>query len=285
MNVRVEIINKGFFTTVQDGGRTGYAAMGVPESGAMDRHSFFQANALLNNTKDAAMLECTLVGPTIKYYQDTYFVITGAHVKATLEGKPVKIGVPTLARASQTLITSKISQGTRCYIAFGGGIESAITLNSKSWYTPITPNNHIRNGDTFSLGISTYDISKGAHIKYKYAYASAGRVHTIKAYKGPEYTLLDYNQQQLLHQPFTVSKLWNRMAIQLQEPVYNKLEGIMTSPVIPGTVQLTPSGKIIVLMRDCQTTGGYPRILQIAQPSIDTLAQLQQGDSVLLSVT
>lgn len=285
MSARVEIINKGFFTTVQDGGRTGYAVMGVPESGAMDRQSFFQANALLNNTKDAAMLECTLVGPTIKFFQDTYFVITGAHTKATLEGEPLKIGVPTLARASQTLITSKISQGTRCYIAFGGGIESAITLNSKSWYTPITSNNHIRNGDTFPLGISTYDISKGAHRKYKYAYSSAGRVHTIKAYKGPEYRLLDYNHKQLLQQPFTVSKLWNRMAIQLQEPVYNKLEGIMTSPVIPGTVQLTPSGKMIVLMRDCQTTGGYPRILQIAQPSIDTLAQLQQGDNVLLSVT
>ncbi len=285
MSKSIQVLDKGFFTTVQDGGRYGYAAIGVPESGAMDRLSYTQANRLLNNHPNAAMLECTLVGPKIRFNHPTYFVITGAHMDVTLDGTPVKIGVPTLAKASQILYTSKISRGTRCYIAFGGGLETATVLNSKSWYTPITPDNQIRNGATLSLGISTYGDCKGAHIKYKSAYLSAGRVHTIQAFRGPEYRLLTHSEQQLLAVPFTISKLWNRMAVQLQEPFDNKLKSIATSPVIPGTVQLTPSGKIIILMRDCQTTGGYPRILQIAQTSINLLAQMQQGDGILLSVT
>ncbi len=74
------------------------------------------------------------------------------------------------------------------------------------------------------------------------------------------------------------------MAIQLQEVLQNKLQSIVTGPVIPGTVQLTPSGKLIVLMKDCQTTGGYPRILQLSEVAINKIAQKVLGDKVKLTL-
>jgi allophanate hydrolase subunit 2 len=88
----------------------------------------------------------------------------------------------------------------------------------------------------------------------------------------------------LFKQEFTISKDNNRMAYQLDEIITNELGDIITSLVLPGTVQLTPSGKLIVLMRDCQTTGGYPRILQLSDNSIDTLAQKMTGQKITLQL-
>ena len=70
------------------------------------------------------------------------------------------------------------------------------------------------------------------------------------------------------------------MAYQLENLIANKLDQIITSLVLPGTVQLTPSGRLIILMRDCQTTGGYPRILQLSESSINLLSQKKVGDKI-----
>ncbi|MDA9356835.1 biotin-dependent carboxyltransferase family protein [Flavobacteriaceae bacterium] len=74
------------------------------------------------------------------------------------------------------------------------------------------------------------------------------------------------------------------MAIQLSNLLVNNLDSIITSLVIPGTVQLTPNGRLIILMRDCQTTGGYPRILQLTEKSINCLAQLKKDSSLSFSL-
>ena len=103
----------------------------------------------------------------------------------------------------------------------------------------------------------------------------------IDVFKGPEFHLLSKNQQEfLINSQFTISKDNNRMAYQLSEILENNLESIITSLVLPGTVQLTPSGKLIILMRDCQTTGGYPRVLQLKESAISVLAQKLTGNPI-----
>ena len=95
----------------------------------------------------------------------------------------------------------------------------------------------------------------------------------IDAFKGPEFDLLSASQINALDSTIFHIGINNRMAYQLQETVANSLPAILTSAVLPGTVQLTPSGKLIILMRDAQTTGGYPRVLQLTEASINRLAQ------------
>jgi allophanate hydrolase subunit 2 len=93
--------------------------------------------------------------------------------------------------------------------------------------------------------------------------------------------LLSADQQRiLLDHPVHLSKLSNRMGIQLEELVANELEDLPTNPVFPGTVQLTPGGKVIILMRDAGVTGGYPRILQLSEDAQSRLAQKKVGDSI-----
>lgn len=282
----IEIIHSGFYTSLQDSGRLGYAHLGVPESGAVDMESYTLANAVLNNDAQAAMLECTLVGPIIKFYSDTHFVITGGDAGATLDGVAIATGIPTLAKATQVLSLSTITNGSRCYLAFAGGLKTEIFLGSRSWMNSITPRVTVKKGMTLPLGSSLYGAQKQAHLKLP------RRIQTdpknpirLIATPGPEYSRLSKAQRTLLNKQFTVSPLWNRMAVQLNETIVNQMPSMYTSPVLPGTIQLTPSGRLIILMRDCQTTGGYPRILQMSSQGLNALAQMQQGDTFLLSVT
>ena len=102
----------------------------------------------------------------------------------------------------------------------------------------------------------------------------------ISVYQGPEFNFLSKKQQEEVFKTVFTVGLNNRMAYQLQETIQNECPSIITSAVLPGTVQLTPSGKLIVLMKDCQTTGGYPRILQLDQKSIIKLAQKHTRDHI-----
>jgi len=103
--------------------------------------------------------------------------------------------------------------------------------------------------------------------------------------KGPEYGLLDNNHlENLFFKEFSVAKDYNRMGYQFEEKIKGHKLSMLTSATLPGTVQLTPSGKLIVLMKDGQTTGGYPRILQLSDKAISTLAQKKFGDKVTLKL-
>ena len=95
----------------------------------------------------------------------------------------------------------------------------------------------------------------------------------IDTYPGPEYELLDDIQKTTLEQYFTLSNQRNRMGMQVTEQIPNQLASMLSVPVIPGTVQLTPYGKLIVLGKDCQTTGGYPRVLQLSEKALRQLYQ------------
>ena len=102
----------------------------------------------------------------------------------------------------------------------------------------------------------------------------------LGSYPGPEYGQLNDKQRDRLTGSFTLSTNNNRVAYHINEPIENSLEPLFTSAVFPGTVQLTPSGKLIVLMKDCQVTGGYPRVLQLSEQAISRLSQKVAGEKV-----
>lgn len=277
----IKIIHPGFYTTVQDAGRKGFAHLGVPESGAMDQDAYQLANVLLNNEQGAAVLECTLQGPQIYFEVDTAFVITGGTTIASLDGVTVVHGAVAFAKAQQTLHIGSVSSATRCYLGFAGGIESKRVLGSRSMYAPLTKV-AVTKGEELPLGVSSYGKKKGARLKYTMPILAhdVDLIYEITAFEGPEFRRLSAKQQQDCMSVFTVSKHWNRMALQLEEQLPNAFDPMITAPVIPGTVQLTPSGTFIVLLRDCQTTGGYPRILQVSEEGVNGLGQLQKGDRI-----
>lgn len=275
----IKVLKSGFYTTIQDTGRLGYRTYGVPVSGAMDSYSSQFANALLGNNKDDAVLEITMTGPRLQFSQPTIIAICGADLSPTLNDKPVKMNTVLVIQNDDILSFGKLKTGFRAYLAVKGGVLSDKVLNSRSMYKVITSVFRISDNDVLVYKSYTGSQHKlNANVKYN---NSILEDRALEVYKGPEFNKLPIEiQNQLLNSELKVSKLNNRMAYQLEPLLENRLEQILTSPVLPGTVQLTPLGQLIVLMRDCQTTGGYPRVFQLTEKAINSLSQKRTESSL-----
>ncbi len=273
----IKVLKEGLFSTIQDKGRFGYKNIGVPVSGAMDQASAKLANLLLGNDESSAVLEMTLLGPTLEFMNDTYISITGADMNPSLNKQKVLLNKPLLVNKGDILYLSHSSNGMRSYLGVKGGLSSENKLGSKSFYRGITKREKLIKNDKIKFGEvigSPMKMNKSIN-DFK-----INRKSEINVFKGPEFGLLDSSSNDIIfNTDFTIG-INNRMGYNLVEPIKNSIPSIVSSPVMPGTVQLTPSGRLIILCRDCQTTGGYPRVLQLDKNSIDSLSQKTIGEII-----
>lgn len=279
MKSELEVVQPGLFSSIQDVGRFGFLKYGVPHSGAMDKYASQLANVILQNSPDCAVIEITQWGPTLKFHQSAKIVITGAHLSPKINNHPVKNVVVHQMSCGDVLSFGKKQTGCRAYISVKGGFKTGEVLNSYSWYEGLTPQYKMAKGDVlFFEKDSSTAVKTFSAVKYSAEYISKKE---ILVYPGPEFYLLPVERKRALEDTaFTIDLSNNRMALQLVELFENQMKPILTGPVVPGTVQLTPSGKLIILMRDCQTTGGYPRVLQVSEKGLDILAQKIAGDKI-----
>ena len=270
----IKVISKGLYTTIQDKGRFGYRNIGVPSSGYMDSESAEAANLIINNPKDNPLIEATLIGPTLEFKKSAVICITGGEFSPTLNDIKISSYSAIEVNKGDILKINNSSIGSRCYISIQGTIISDTILGSKSFYHQITNSNIIEEGDIllFKKNIRT--------LEQKYTHKKFELNKTINVFRGPEFKCLSKESiKTLFNEEFSIG-INNRMAYNLLEKIQDGINSIVSSGVIPGTVQLTPSGNIIILHRDCQTTGGYPRILQLNEKSLNDLAQLRTGDNI-----
>ena len=277
----IKVLKEGLFTTIQDIGRFGYKNIGVPVSGSMDQTSAKLANLLLGNDESSAVLEMTLVGPTLEFMNDTYISITGADMNPSLNKQKVLQNKPLFVNKGDILYLSHSSNGMRSYLGIKGGFNSEKKLGSKSFYRGITKREKLIKNDKIKFAKVTSSPMK---MNKSINDFKINRKNKINVFKGPEFDLLDSNSKDIIfNTDFTIG-VNNRMAYNLVEPIENSISSIISSPVMPGTVQLTPSGRLIILCRDCQTSGGYPRVLQLDKSSIDSLSQKTIGETIRLKL-
>ncbi|QDO94889.1 biotin-dependent carboxyltransferase family protein [Formosa sediminum] len=272
----IKVLKPGLYATVQDLGRFGFHDYGVPNSGVMDEYAMKIANVRLGNNVNDAVIEMSMIGGVFQFENDTLISISGADMQPKLNNITIDTNKAIYIKAGDILSFSRAITGFRTYIAVKGGIKTPIVMQSRSMYKGVTKQQHLVKNDILPIAVYNSGANSAhATLKVDLGYINSA---TLSAYKGPEFELLTDKQQQLLVTlTFSISKLNNRMAYQLTEPLNHNLDAIITAPVLPGTVQLTPSGTLIVLMKDCQVTGGYPRVLQLQQNSLNTLAQKQTG--------
>jgi len=277
----IKVIDPGFYSTIQDLGRFGFQDYGVPCSGVMDRYSAIMANTLLGNSNNAAVIEMTLKGPKLLFESNTSICISGANMPPVLNGTPIELNSVIKVKKGDILSFGTLRNGVRTYLAVKHGIKSEQIMSSRSMYPNVTTYTRFQKNDIMDID-QTLHVD-ATHASVKIANTHLDSVH-LEVHKGPEFDqLLKDQQETLFSNEFTVAKENNRMAYQLDQTLDNDLLPIITSLVLPGTVQLTPSGKLIVLMRDCQTTGGYPRILQLSEGAINILSQKFTGDKVVFN--
>ena len=298
-----QVLHPGQLATVQDGGRAGYQAEGIPVSGAMDRLSLRVANLLVGNDEEAAGLECTLVGPTLRFDEHTLIALGGADLGVTAGGVPLPLWRPISIPAGTTVNAASAVRGCRGYVAIAGGIDVPPVLGSRSTYLRASfgglEGRALRRGDRLALGAPT---ELGRRIVDEMT-RDRGRDRVTIARWGASASLIPFHstssgvrliegEHMRLLTADSVERLWStdfRVATQSDRMGYRLENGgspltlsesreLLSEAVAFGTVQLPPGGNPIVLMADRQTTGGYPRIGEVASVDLALVAQLKPGD-------
>lgn len=296
----------GILTTIQDLGRPGWRRLGIPSGGAADRFSASLANLLVGNEPGTALVEFHFPAPVFQVENDCLVALAGTG-RAKIGDSFIEKGRPFFLKKGDQISfsPSQPAAGARGYFAVSGGLDLPGWLDSRSTLlsakTGGFEGRELHVGDRLEIGavsffsgnMASFSVQKkGAgqsSFFEKQPSFGVSRNHflppenepTIACLPGPEFGFLSENSIQLLeNQWFIIQANSNRMGCRLLgDPVFlkEKLEMISTA-VAPGTIQLLPDGQLIALGPDCQTTGGYPRILQVISAHLPRLGQLRPGD-------
>ena len=275
----VVVIKPGAFSTLQDGGRWGFQSFGLPLSGAMDERAFLLANALAGNSMNEAVIECTMGGLLLQFKKKACIAVTGAGT-ALVNHRPVKNYQPLTLWAKDLLEIKYNHNGIRTYIAVSGGFAAPALMNSRSSLPLAGIGNILQKEEGVQIE-SGHSLQSGKIDHSLIMHYSPEPV--IRIFEGPEMTWMNKQETEKIYvQKFSVSHQSGRMGIRLNSmPIYvNKGEQLVSSAVTKGTIQLTPDGQLIVLMSDCHTVGGYPRVAQIAAADLPLIAQSKPGDII-----
>jgi antagonist of KipI len=293
-------LRAGPLTTVQDLGRNGFRGIGVGASGALDRFAARVANLLAGNDEAAALIEVTLGMFRIRFDDARVLAWCGGAFEARIGGEQIPAGHAVAVAAREELVIDRPNPGCRAWLAISGGINLPLALGSRS--TDLRANfggmdgRSLRAGDKLLLGAiparaRAFSRALGSS---RIGHWSAPANWAITAVSRPVLHVVpgvDWNrfeesaQKALFGAGFSVTAEADRMGVRLDGPELNRSEvsDLISEAVTPGTVQIPPNGKPILLLGDCQTIGGYPKIAHVITADLPMAAQLRPGDQLRFS--
>ncbi|HEX6549623.1 MAG TPA: biotin-dependent carboxyltransferase family protein, partial [Gammaproteobacteria bacterium] len=276
----ITVLDAGALTTVQDGGRFGYAHLGVPRAGAADLLSLRCANRLAGNADDrCAALEFTLAGPVLRFEVASVLALTGGLVDAQLDDQPIPMYQSVLVNAGQILACGKLRSGLRTYLAVHGGIRVAPVLGSMSADTlsglgaPI-----LRPQDV--LDIEPAVMQGGFYLR---APPRFGSDVTLRILSGPHHDLFaPRTSRELCERRLTVSQRGDRTGVRLNEALSmpEPLPELPSQGMVTGAIQIPGDGCPLILLSNHGTTGGYPVIATVISADHSRMGQLAAGTRI-----
>jgi len=274
--MELKVMRPGMLTTVQDLGRPGMRAEGIPAGGAMDAPALRIANLLVGNEECAAGLEVTLVGPEIEFAAETLIAFGGAEFESIPNWRPFRM------RAGERLHMGPAVRGCRGYMAVAGGIAVETVLGGRGTHLQAgiggLEGRALRAGDVLPTPQASRKVIGRWHLDERIL-PEYGDSPVVRIVRGAHERELG---NALLTESFTVTNQSDRMGIRLEAaaPMRSAEPAALSGAVLPGSIQLPPDGQPIVLMADAQTLGGYPLIGHVIGPDLALLAQVRAGDKV-----
>lgn len=281
----VEVIIPGMLTTVQDLGRYGYQQSGMTGSGVMDQQAYRKANYLVGNPETAAVLELTVYGGSYRFTQDTTLALTGADMGAEIEEQPVEMNRAVAVKQGDVLNLGMAVKGCRTYLAVSGGFLVPLVMGS--YATNIRcemggfHGRKLKRGDVLEIGQSNVSFSEIKNRKVSIPeYSDEVEVRVIP---GPQEEMFT---QKGLHTFYSgcyqVQEDSDRMGYRLDGSRIESKNGtdIVSDGITFGSIQVTASGKPIILMADHQTTGGYAKIGTVCRMDLSKVAQCKPGNRI-----
>jgi len=284
----------GFLTSVQDLGRTGFRQFGVSTSGALDPFALRVANVLVGNDEGAAGLEITLGGLQLRFEDERIVAWCGGEFDVQIGSRVLPAGHVAHLQRGEELKFARAQIGCRCWLAISGGIDVPVVLGSRS--TDLRANfggfegRSLRDNNVLPLrtwlgssppatGISSWTAPHDW-------VSRASRHPGLRFIRGVDWNRFDdVTIQRFTNHEFSVSPDSDRMGVRLDGSELKREDetDLISEAVAPGTIQVPPSGKPILLLGDCQTIGGYPKIAHVITVDLGVAAQLRAGDGVRFS--
>jgi biotin-dependent carboxylase-like uncharacterized protein len=277
----LDVVRAGALTTVQDRGRPGFAHIGVPRSGALDRAAAAAANAAVGNDSAAAVLETTVTGVAVRAVGPCVAAVTGAPAPVAVDRVPAAMGEAFAVPDGALLEVGTARAGVRSYVAVAGGIDVLAVLGSRSTdlLSGLGPP-RLRDGDRVPIGPSRGGVV-GAVASRPFTPASGAMVLAVRL--GPRddwFTAAAV--ETLLRAEYRVSPVSNRVALRLTGAPLERLvrSELPSEGVVLGAVQVPPDGQPLIFLADHPTTGGYPVLAVVDDADVDRCAQGRPGAAV-----
>ena len=288
----------GFLTSVQDLGRSGFRQAGVSLGGALDAHALRVANVLVGNEENTAGLEATLGTVRLRFEDDRLVAWCGGAFSVRIGAEKLPPGHAGFVTKDDELIVTAPNEGGRAWLAISGGIDVPLVLGSRS--TDLRGNfggyegRALRDGDELSLfkerrfpnrrlksdgGLETA-APWGAPATWASIVARNPVLRIVKGTDCDRFT--PEARRSLVNCAFAVASDSDRMGARLEGPELQRIEpgDLLSEPVAPGTLQVPPNGQPILLLGDCQTVGGYPKIAHVITVDLPIAAQLWPGNAI-----
>lgn len=296
----ISIIKPGLLDTIQDKGRNGFANWGINTNGAMDAYAARVGNMLVGNENGEATLEIHFPGPQILFEQNALVAITGGDFTPMLNDEAFPMWQPVVVRKNTVLHFPTLTRGARTYLSVHGGYCIHQWLNSYSTNLKASAGGYrgraLKKGDELCFKENAVYfaglLKPNQNMRVLPWRADFGKnyhhLHEVFVLPGNEYELLtSVSRRDFTENNYIIHPSSDRMGYQLHGiplSLESNME-LLSSGVHFGTIQLLPSGQMIVLMADHQTTGGYPRIGHVITAHLHKLAQLRPSDCVQFTLT
>lgn len=279
----IEILSTGAPNSVQDPGRFGYLGAGVSQCGAMDRPALLLGNALLGNRENDAGLEIVLFPFKLRFHDQRHFALTGADCRASLDGKLLPPNWVGFASSGQTLVLNRPERGARAYITFAGGVDVPLLMGSRATDLKCAfggfEGRGLNRGDRLGLGAGA-STSSWAGFGALPIFTPSVEIIPLRVIAAAEHDLfVNESLAAFYAEEWLVTPEANRMGYRLSGSPLRLIQAVelFSHGIVPGTVQVPPSGQPIIQLADANTCGGYPKIATVIEADLWRLAQAPPG--------
>jgi biotin-dependent carboxylase-like uncharacterized protein len=292
----IEILSNGALNTIQDLGRPGYRKMGITVAGAMDSVALWIGNLLVGNPPGSAGIEILIFPFRVRFLADAVIAVTGADCDALLDGAPLLPWWSTRVRQGQVLELQTPLQGSKGYLTLRGGVDVPLVLQSRSTDLKAKFGGHqgraLKKGDLLRLLPATGDWQTGYGVQRPQARLPSGGdsppgVVQVRMIPAAEYAFFTTEgQERFRKQQWLVTPDSNRQGYRLSGTPLptDGLPELLSHGLVPGTIQVPPSGQPIIQMSDANTSGGYPKMGVVIEADMWRLAQARPGDRLVFRV-
>ncbi len=279
-----EVIKPGFLTTVQDYGRFGYSAQGLARCGAMDEHAYQWGNYLLGNDFKAASLEITFGNVHLRARTSAMIALTGADLDFKINQKSQSLWRCLRIKKGDELTWGASQNGVRGYLAVRSGFATPTLFGSRSVNLREQIGGQLSAGDILPFKTLREDDLKNnvwrfMARRYQRDYSADLVLRVV-----PSYQFENFSQSQkdvFFNQTYAISPANNRTGCRLDGIAIKGAESpLISEGMSDGSVEITPDGRPIILLKDAPTIGGYPKIGTVFSLDLAKLAQKQTGDKI-----